>query len=125
MSHTHVAVVIDHKEARVLHADEHEVVHVQAHHHAPRHKEQHQHLPDAAYYADVAKALLDAEAILLMGAGTAKQELMNHLQAHAPGIAAKVVEVVTIDRPTDRQLGALVREHFAKIDRMRGIHVSS
>lgn len=123
MSHRHVAVAIDHHEARVFHVDEHEVVHVVAHHHAPRHKEAHQHLPDAAYYADVTQALRDAEAILVLGPGTAKQELLNHLQARAPAVAAKVLELVTIDRPTERQLAALVREHFARHDRLRGVHV--
>ena len=123
MTHRHVAVVIDHHEARVLHVDEHDTVHVRAHHHAEAHKEGHRPGPDTKFFGEVQHALADAVAIILVGPGTAKVEFAHHLQHHAPAIAKRVLEVVTIDHPTDRQIAALAREHFAKLDKMQGRHV--
>ncbi len=125
MSHHHVAVVIDHHEARILHVDEHDTVHVRAHHHAQAHKEGHRPHPDTAFFHAVAHALADAEAIILIGPGTAKAEFKHYLEQHSATVARRVLEVVTVDHPTDRQLAALAREHFTKLDKMQGKHVAS
>ena len=64
------------------------------------------------YYDAVIAAIRGAEAILIFGPGQAKAELKKRL-ASSP-LGARVVAVETVDRMTDRQIAARVREHFSK-----------
>ena len=43
----------------------------------------------------------------------------EHLQTHAPALAARVVSVETVDHPTDGELLKFARRHFVADDRMR------
>ena len=62
------------------------------------------------YYADVIAAIREAESILIFGPGEAKGELKNHLDQAKLG--GKIVAIETIDKMTDRQIVAKVREYF-------------
>jgi hypothetical protein len=62
------------------------------------------------YYDDVIARLRDAEAILIFGPGEAKGELTARLEG--AGLGARIVAVETVDKLTDRQIAAKVREHF-------------
>ena len=62
------------------------------------------------YYADVIAAIREAESILIFGPGEAKGELKNHLdQARLGG---SIIALETIDKMTDHQIVAKVREYF-------------
>jgi len=63
------------------------------------------------FYDEVIASIRDAEAILLFGPGEAKGELRTRLD-HA-GLGDRVVGVDTVDKMTDAQVAARVREHFA------------
>jgi len=63
------------------------------------------------YYEDVIVRIRDAEAILIFGPGEAKGELRTHLE-HA-GFGARIVGVEAVDKMTDRQIAAKVRERLA------------
>ncbi|MGH8502631.1 MAG: hypothetical protein ACREVE_09190 [Gammaproteobacteria bacterium] len=54
----------------------------------------------------------DAESILLFGPGEAKDELKQRLEGN--NLAGRVVGVETVDKMTDRQIAAKVRQHFAE-----------
>ena len=62
------------------------------------------------YYDEVIACIRGAEAILIFGPGEAKGELKTRLE-HG-GLDARIVAVETVDKMTDRQIAAKVREHF-------------
>jgi stalled ribosome rescue protein Dom34 len=125
--HAGSAVWIDHHEARIFHVSpvslDESVVRAPAHHvhrHPKGPTEGHTHPDDLKhFFADVAKALEDAERILVTGPSTAKLELLRYLHTHAPAIESRVVGIETADHPTDRQLLAHIKHHFGVTDRIR------
>ena len=127
MPPTHAAVWIDHREAKVYalsreSADEWKVRphdrHLHIHHKAGL-GDSGKAAPDQHYFHSVADAVKDAGEILIVGPGTAKTELMHHLQNHDPAIARKVVGVQPLDHPTDGELLNFARKFFKAADRIR------
>jgi len=64
------------------------------------------------YYDEVIAHLRDAESILIFGPGEAKGELEKRLANK--GLGGRIVGIETVDKMTDRQIAAKVREHFRK-----------
>jgi hypothetical protein len=64
------------------------------------------------FYTEVIAAIRDAESILLLGPGEAKNELKKRLERGKLG--AHIIAIETADKMTDRQIAAKVREHFHK-----------
>lgn len=64
------------------------------------------------YYDHVISCIRDAESILIFGPGEAKGELERRLESEALG--GRVVSIETVDKMTDRQIAARVRQHFPK-----------
>lgn len=62
------------------------------------------------YYDEVISHIREAEAILVFGPGEAKGELEKRLESK--GLGKRVVGVETIDKMTDRQIAAKVRQRF-------------
>ena len=62
------------------------------------------------YYDDVIAHVRDAESILVLGPGEAKGELVKRLQSEKLG--ARIVGVETVDKMTDHQIAARVRQQF-------------
>ncbi|MEQ1911548.1 MAG: hypothetical protein ABMA15_22215 [Vicinamibacterales bacterium] len=131
----HIAVLIDHSEARIFDVHEDPL----RHHHAaektnitaPRHEihrhqrgrdgEGHEHPEDAIHYFQaVRQRIVDAEAVLVLGPSTAKHELMTYLEKHDRPLAQKVIGVQIVDHPTDKQVIALAAEAFLKQERLAG-----
>ena len=73
---------------------------------------------DAAFYADVASAVGDAKAVLLVGPSTAKTEFMTYLNVHAPRSCDRYMGMEARGRLTDPQLLAEARRFFQGSDRM-------
>lgn len=65
-----------------------------------------------SYYDEVIAHLRDAESILMFGPGEAKGELEKRLASK--GLSGRVVGVETVDKMTDRQIAARVRQRFTK-----------
>jgi hypothetical protein len=65
----------------------------------------------AKYYDEVIARIRDAEEILIFGPGEAKGELKARLEHD--GLASRIVGVETVDKMTDPQIVAKVRERFA------------
>lgn len=64
------------------------------------------------YYDEVILSLGKAEAILIMGAGEAKGELKKRIEINNHNQC--VVDVETVDKMTENQIVAKVREYFLK-----------
>jgi hypothetical protein len=64
------------------------------------------------YYAAVIAAIQEAESILIFGPGEAKGELKEQLKKNHLG--GHIVNIETVDKMTNPQIAAKVREYFAK-----------
>ena len=62
------------------------------------------------YYDEVISHIRDADSILLLGPGEAKGELEKRLASK--GLGGRIVGIETVDKMTDRQIAAKVREHY-------------
>jgi hypothetical protein len=63
------------------------------------------------FYDEVIDCICDAESILIMGPGVAKDELKARLDENNHGDRVMCIE--TADNMTDPQIAAKVRQHFA------------
>ncbi len=66
----------------------------------------------ATYYDKVIADLHDAHSIFIFGPGEAKGEFQKRLAAK--GLGGKVVGVETVDKMTEHQIDAKVRQHYEK-----------
>ena len=62
-------------------------------------------------YDEVVSSIRDADAILILGPGEAKGELKARLESEALG--GRLAGVEAVDKMTDQQIEAKVREYFA------------
>jgi len=62
------------------------------------------------YYDEVIAAIRDADSIQIFGPGEAKGELEKRIEHE--GLKARLLAIETVDKMTDRQISAKVREHF-------------
>lgn len=62
------------------------------------------------YYEAIISIIRAADSILIFGPGEAKVELENRLKHE--GLGERIVGIETVDKMTDRQITAKVREHF-------------
>ena len=126
MSHYHAVVWIDHREAKVFHFSPTEVDKLVLH---PDHPTKHIHhksgsvggghaTADHDFLHAVAQSIADAGAVLVTGAGSAKNELVAHIEQHDPKLKSLIKGVETVDHPTDGQLVAHARKYFNAEDRM-------
>jgi len=80
---------------------------------APRLAEAREHPADLGrYYREVEAALVDTDAVLVVGPANAKVELVKHARRHARRVATKMMGLETVDHPTDAQLVAYARDYF-------------
>ena len=65
-----------------------------------------------SYYSEVIAVLREAESIQIFGPGEAKVELEKRLEIE--GLKGRIVEIDTVDKMTDPQIVAKVRQRFPK-----------
>jgi stalled ribosome rescue protein Dom34 len=126
MTSRHVAVWIDHHEARVFHVapeafDETTIraPHKHIHRHPKGSAEPRTHPDDAnRFFHEVTTALEGAAEVLIVGPSTAKLQFIRYAQEHAQAVARAIVGIETVDHPTDPQLVAYARQYFRAADRM-------
>jgi hypothetical protein len=63
-----------------------------------------------SYYDEVIAAIREAQAVQIFGPGEAKGELEKRLESK--GLKGLVVSIETMDKMTDRQIAAKVRQQF-------------
>ncbi len=64
------------------------------------------------FYDAVIACLREAESIQIFGPGEAKGELEKRLEIE--GLKGRIIEMETMDKMTDRQIAAKVRQHYKK-----------
>lgn len=118
----HVAVWIDHQQARFFrvrgtHVDEQMLAAQSPRHRSGGGSQTRLNEEDAKrFFGGVAQALDGAEEILVMGPSSAKHELVSYLHVHEKLLSKKVVGVEVIDYPSDKEVVALAKRHFRRVD---------
>jgi len=64
-----------------------------------------------SFYDEVITVIRDADSIQIFGPGEAKGELEKRLENE--GLKKHILAIETVDKMTDRQISAKVREHFS------------
>ena len=125
MSHFHAVVWIDHhkatawqftpteQEGTVVHAYGQSRVHSRKSTHGGHKSPANKH-----FFDEVAQALSGAHEILIIGPAQTKQEFANFLREKHAELGRGIVAVESADHPTDPEVLAYARRHFAAIDRM-------
>jgi stalled ribosome rescue protein Dom34 len=124
MNVRHVAVWIDHKEAKIFHIEPEgfDVSKITApHHHMTRKAdEQGSHRGADRFFRSVAEGLEGAEEVLVVGPSSAKLDFLRFVVKHEHALEPKILGLETLDHPTDGQIAAYVRHYFHGKDRMLG-----
>jgi stalled ribosome rescue protein Dom34 len=106
--HFHTVVCIDHAEALVFAFAQNGVTESRIrpkerngniHHKAGSSGSGHAH-DSKAYLTAVTDALQPSHEILIVGHGTAKEELASFIHDHVPALAPRIMGVETVDQPT-------------------------
>ncbi|HUD89338.1 MAG TPA: translational machinery protein [Xanthobacteraceae bacterium] len=124
--HYHAVIWIDHHEARVFHFSPTDLERLVLH---PDHPTRHIHhkansmgsghaAEDHNFLQAVVGSVADAGAVLITGPANAKNELVKHIDQHAPRLMKIIAGVEAVDHPSDAQLVALARHYFKTEDRM-------
>jgi stalled ribosome rescue protein Dom34 len=71
-----------------------------------------------SFYHDIVSTLQPAQEWLLLGPGSAKDELVKHIRSHHPQLLGRIVGVESADHPTEPQILAHARKFFRAADRM-------
>jgi hypothetical protein len=64
------------------------------------------------YYDKVVSCIRDADSLLILGPGEAKVELKTRLESQ--GLGERIAGIETVDKMTDHQIAAKVRQRFLK-----------
>jgi stalled ribosome rescue protein Dom34 len=124
-NHYHAVVWIDHKQARVFHFNVEEAdktlvkdhvvrdLHSREKHTGQRTEE------NKPFFEDVAKAIADASAILIVGPAQEKDFFAKFLAEKHPAICAHVEGVEKADHPSDGELLDFARRYVKASDHMR------
>ncbi len=128
MEHRHIAVWLDHEQARVfaLTFDRAEGWTVRPHqHHVHRHHkaglgDAGKRPADTDYFGDLAASIADAGEILVTGPSSAKNEFMVYLRSKQPAVERKVAAVETLDHPTDGEFIRHARKYFRSAGHLHG-----
>jgi hypothetical protein len=126
MTMFHAVAWVDHQSAQILQFD---TEHIQAHkikahsHHTRQHgssvRTEHE------YFAEVCDALAGIPEVLAVGPRTGLADFERYAKKHRAETAARVLGYEVVDHPSEKQLVAMARTAFLKIDRMNGTPVPS
>jgi stalled ribosome rescue protein Dom34 len=126
MQAQHAVVWLDHREAKVFFfnreaADSVRLATTLAHHqtHNKAGTVDGKRAPeDQLFYHQVVNALQPAKEWLIVGPGSAKDELAKHIRDRHPDLKGRIVGVERADHPTEAQIVAHARSFFRAADRM-------
>lgn len=114
----HAVVAIDDRSAKVLQFDDANAVcaGLRVHRH-PAGRRAGRLRPGNEYFAHICSALIDIPAVLLAGSRRGLWEFRRYVEVHRPYATRHIVGYQVVDHPTDAQLVAMARDHFARTGR--------
>lgn len=124
MSLFHAVAFVDHQSAQVLQFSSEQVLErkVHAHKHlTPQHHSQVR--TEHEFFGEVCDALEGIAEVLITGGHTSLADFRHYAEKHRPKTAACIVGYEVVDHPTENQLVAFARKHFARYDQMAGTRV--
>ena len=122
MTHSHAVVWTDHHSAKVLQFDaDHTAARIIREH--ARHTAQHGSAvrTEHEFFAELCDAVDTVAQVLVTGSHSVLADFRHFVEKHRPAMAPRIVAYEPVDHPTENQLVALARKHFALLDRMSGI----
>ena len=123
--HYHAVVWIDHKQARIFHFNVEEADKTLVKDHVvrdihPCEKRTGQRVEEnKPFFEDVAKAIADAGAILIVGPAQEKDFFAKFLAEKHPSLCTHIEGVEKADHPSDGELLDFARRYVKAADRMR------
>jgi stalled ribosome rescue protein Dom34 len=123
--HYHAVVWIDHKRAGFVHFNVEEADrtlirdHIVRDIHAHERRSGHRIEENKPFFEDVAKAIADAGAILVVGPAQEKDFFAKFLAEKHPAIRTHIEGVEAADHPTDGELLDFARRYVKAADHMR------
>lgn len=117
----HAVALIDHHKAEILQFDaEHlQAQKVKSHsHHTRQHGSEVR--TEHEFFGQVCDALAGIGEVLVAGSHGAQSDFRHYVEKHRPQQVKQIVGWETVDHPSEGQLLALAKKHFAKTDRMEG-----
>ena len=86
-------------------------------HHTRNKKDGHGASVPEHFFRDLATKLKDADQLLILGPGLAKNHFKSHLESHhTAGLAKKIVGLENSDHPPDNQILATARKFYKTYD---------
>jgi len=119
MSLYHAVAFVDHQSAEVLQFDSTSVLDRKIHEHRHFTRQHASGVRDEhEFFGSVCDAMEGIAEVLVAGRHTGIADFRHYVDKHRPLTAARIVGYEVVDHPTENQLVALGRKHFAKYDRM-------
>jgi hypothetical protein len=121
MSHFHAVAFVDHQSAQLIQFDSANVVERKIHQHLHVTRQHGSGVrSEHEFFGSVCDMLDDTAEILITGGHTGLADFKHYLSQHRPLTAPRIVGYEVVDHPSENQLVALARKHFARYERMGG-----
>jgi hypothetical protein len=124
MSLYHAVALVDHRDAEILQFGAEQVQEEKVHQHFKSTREHHSGVrTEHEFFGQVCDALDGITEVLVTGGHTSLADFRHYVDKHRPLTAARIVGYQVVDHPTQNQLVALARKHFAHHDAFVGTRV--
>jgi stalled ribosome rescue protein Dom34 len=115
----HAVAFVDHHEAQVLQFDSEQVLEQKIHEHRHLTRQHASSLRgEHEFFGTVCDAMEGVSEVLVAGRHTGIADFRRYVDEHRPLTSARIVGYEVVDHPTENQLVALARKHFAKVNLM-------
>lgn len=121
MTHFHAVAFMDHQSVQVLRFNSTTVVEHKAHQHLHVTRQHGSAVrSEHEFFGAVCNMFDDTAEILVTGGRTGLADFRRYVEKHRPLTSPRIVGYEIVDHPSENQLIALARKHFAKYERMGG-----
>ena len=120
----HAVAHVDHQSAEILQFGSEHSETQKVHEHLKFTRQHHSGVrSEHVFFAEVCNALDGIAEVLITGGHTGLAAFRHYVEKHRPLTAKRIVGYALVDHPSDKQLVALARQHFAAYDQMVGLPV--
>jgi hypothetical protein len=124
MSLYHAVAFVDHQSAEVLQFGTEHAVEKKIHEHLKFTRQHHSGVrTEHEFFGQVCDALDGITEVLVVGGHVGLADFRHYVDKHRPQTAKRIVGYEVVDHPSENQLVAMARKHFAKYDAFVGTRV--